>query len=302
MISQRTAFAIAEAYAVEFGGESKYYVPYTYKLYDFLFSNNCADWLCELYTAPFKNGDKSAGTRQLKLSIMHLHNGQTIAIEKPNWTRKRCQAFGQEHLKDLAIAILNWWYSCADGFRESRPDLAQKISNLVRYLELDGYIYRNSHFLTVESEVLDTTKENGLLRNLYTTLQLGNKETAFHHLSLSEEHYIDSKWDDSISNSRKFLECVLQEVAKKHSLEVNGIALPENVFSRPVEVRKYLEKESILEQKEVDALRGTYGLLSDTGSHPYMAQNDQARLLRHLSLTFAQFVMLRVQGKLKRKA
>jgi hypothetical protein len=29
-----------------------------------------------------------------------------------------------------------------------------------------------------------------------------------------------------------------------------------------------------------------------------MAQNDQARLLRHLSLTFAQFVMLRFQGNL----
>jgi hypothetical protein len=41
-----------------------------------------------------------------------------------------------------------------------------------------------------------------------------------------------------------------------------------------------------------------YGLLSHTGAHPYMAENDQARLLRHLALLFAHFAMLRLQGKL----
>jgi hypothetical protein len=46
-----------------------------------------------------------------------------------------------------------------------------------------------------------------------------------------------------------------------------------------------------------EALAKVYGLLSHTGGHPYMAQNDQARLLRHLALTFSQFAMLRLRGK-----
>ena len=36
--------------------------------------------------------------------------------------------------------------------------------------------------------------------------------------------------------------------------------------------------------------------MSDTGGHPYMAAKDQARLMRHLALTFSQFVLLRLEG------
>jgi hypothetical protein len=51
-----------------------------------------------------------------------------------------------------------------------------------------------------------------------------------------------------------------------------------------------------LEKKEKDALSHVYGLLSETGGHPYVAQKDQARLMRHLSLTFCQFILIRLQG------
>ena len=44
------------------------------------------------------------------------------------------------------------------------------------------------------------------------------------------------------------------------------------------------------------------GLLSHAGGHPYMAQSEQARLLRHLVLTFSQFVMLRFKSKLDSSA
>jgi len=39
--------------------------------------------------------------------------------------------------------------------------------------------------------------------------------------------------------------------------------------------------------------------LSETGAHPYMAESDQARLLRQLSLTLSQFVLLRLEAALK---
>jgi hypothetical protein len=61
-------------------------------------------------------------------------------------------------------------------------------------------------------------------------------------------------------------------------------------------VRDYLEQNGLLEGKEKDALAKVYGLLSETGGHPYMAQNEQARLLRHLALSFSQFAMLRFRG------
>src|SRR5690349_15052609 len=68
---------------------------------------------------------------------------------------------------------------------------------------------------------------------------------------------------------------------------------------RPVEVRQYLERQGVVEQKEREALDKIYGLLSHTGAHPYMAEGDQARLLRQLSLTLGQFALLRLSSALK---
>ncbi|MCK4823121.1 hypothetical protein KA005_45595, partial [bacterium] len=120
-----------------------------------------------------------------------------------------------------------------------------------------------------------------------------------HHLDLSEEHYIEEKWDDSISNSRKYLESVLREVANAHCFKEKEKPINEDIYKWAGKVRDYLNDVGLLEKKEKDALSKIYGLLSETGSHPYMAKNDQARLLRHLSLTFSQFVLIRFRGYLK---
>lgn len=88
----------------------------------------------------------------------------------------------------------------------------------------------------------------------------------------------------------------MQEVASKYFLSHHGTALDERVIKSPVQVRDYLERENLLETKEKEAIAKVYGLLSHTGGHPYMAESDQARLLRHLALTFSQFVMLRLKG------
>jgi hypothetical protein len=133
---------------------------------------------------------------------------------------------------------------------------------------------------------------------LFKSLNLKNEETAYHHLLLSEEHYLHQNWDDSISNSRKFLECVLIEVAKMHSIKTHEIQLSESVSSKPVKIREYLYDEGLIEAKEKEVLASVYGLLSETGSHPYMAKNDQARFLRSLALSLSQFIMIRLSGEL----
>ena len=150
----------------------------------------------------------------------------------------------------------------------------------------------------IKEDVLDVQEEAGVLESLYVSLQLGNRETAMHHLQLSEEHYLAEKWDDSIANCRKFLECVLGEVAVAHSLRVKGSPLPETTYTRPVRVRDYLEREGLLEKKEKEVLAEVYGLLSQTGGHPYKAQSEQAQLLRGFALSFSHFTMRRFSDRL----
>lgn len=304
MISRKTAHIIGEVYAALFreprtghrvGGYPSsytYYVVGVQKLYDFLYDNGYPAWFCNKARAITISHD----TRPLKDFIMKLHTGETQYDATPDWSWEQRTQLGQKQLVDLARDILNYCHS--DSASQRKQETSHGIETLTRALELDGYAYQNSRLLASEEEVLDTEEEAGILEKLFTSLGLGNKETAFHHLNLSEEHYMAQRWDDSISNSRKFLECVLQEVAAAHSLSRRNTRLLETVYSQPVQVRDYLEKEGLIETKEKKAIAEVYGLLSHTGSHPYMAQNDQARLLRHLALTLSQFVMLRLQGSL----
>jgi hypothetical protein len=180
------------------------------------------------------------------------------------------------------------------GSRSEQPDSQP----LLRSLELDGYTYSGKQLHAPESDVLDVEEERGVLQELYSRLKLGESQTAFHHLALSEEHYVAQRWDDSISNSRKFLECVIAQVALTHSTSVAHATLDSKTLERPVAVRDYLESSGLLDAKEKEAIAKTYGLLSHTGGHPYMAESDQARLLRQMALTLSQFVLLRLKGML----
>ncbi len=146
-----------------------------------------------------------------------------------------------------------------------------------------------------EADVLDVEEETGFLQKLYSLLGLPDKSTTFEFLKLSEDHYIGGYWSDCIANARKFLEAILQQVAA-HLAHLKGVTITQKSLERPVEVRDFLEGQDLLERKERDALDKIYGLLSHTGSHPYMAEKDQARLLRQISLTMTQFVLLRLEG------
>lgn len=258
-------------------------------IYDFLFERDYAAWFCNRV-------EKLYGRRAVKEFVMRLHTGETQYDATPNWSWEQRQLLGQRYLHDLAEDILNAYSKEPDRYRYRKVD--DKIKTLLSSLELDGYAYHNPQLLAPESDVLDVQEEAGILDSLYGSLALDNKDTAFHHLALADQHYLNAKWDDSISNSRKFLECVLREVTAAHSLRSKKTALEEPVYTRPVRVREYLEKEGLLEAKEKEAIASIYRLLSETGGHPYMARNDQARLLRQLALNFSQFVMLRFQGSL----
>jgi hypothetical protein len=294
MISRRSARIIAEFYVQSF---RKYVQHSSYvdcklnaqRLYDFLFDNGYDAWFCN-------SASRSGTLENLKIFIMKLHTGESLWVPNTqNWSWENSQKLGQTYLHKLAEDILVFWTT--EG-RTYRPDDQgqNRLQTLWSSLQLDGYAYSGQLLLAPETDVLETKEEKGVLHALYSELGLASKKTAFHHLDLAEEHFLNSKWDDCISNSRKFLECVVQEVASTHSLLIRKAQLPESIRTRPVKVREYLKDENLLTKKEVDALAANYGLLSETGSHPHMAQNDQARLLRQISLIVSQFVMIRLKG------
>lgn len=301
MIGRRTCLLLGEIYQAVFSHQStsgsRYQQrTYTYisrdKLYDFLYEHDYQPWFCNQSK---KLGIGEDDKRAVKEWIMKLHTGESLVLGTENWDWKQREQLGQRYLRDLAKDVLNY---SKDGIAgRTLRKVESKLDELNRSLELDGYIYRDGQLLFSESAVLDIAEESGILQTLFVDLGLANKQVAMHHLELSEQNYVAGHWSDVITNSRSFLECVLKETAAMHSLKVKKTPLSDN--SKPFEVRNYLEHEGVLEAKEKEALAKVYGLLSETGSHPYIAQKDQARLMRILALTFSQFVMLRLGGMLK---
>ena len=264
---------------------------YRDKLYNFLFGCNYEGWFCNTAkTLPYP--------RDVEEWIMKLHTGETQAAATPNWSWEQREKLGQEYLRNLAEDVLSWYENEAETKYE-KPGYKPKIEQLIKSLELDGYLWRDKKLLAPNEDVLDLRETTGVLNSLYSTLGLTNGTVAFHHLDLSEEHFLNSKWDDSIANARKFFECTMSEAASVFSSRTGRPALSAQQLQQPVAVREYLEREGLLEAKEKEAISKVYGLLSHTGGHPYMAERDQARLLRNLSFTLSQFVLLRLEGAIK---
>ena len=302
MISRKSAKAIAEAYHAHFTyyshsssysrARSEFHFSRD-SLYDFLYENSFDAWLLNLF------GEiRFSDSRGLKEFIMRIHTGESLTSGTPSWNWPQRQTLGQRLLKDLAECLIRQRHTDPE-FEPFGNDDKEAVDQMQKYLELDGYIYRDGVVYIPEDTVIEEAEEQGVLENLMASLGLPDTTTLKHHLELSVIHYQESRWDDSISNSRKVLEGILQQVASRYNSLIERSSLSAEAFEKPVFVRDYLERIGLLEKKEKETIAQVYGLLSNTGGHPYIAERDQARLMRHLSLTFAQFVLLRLEGALR---
>ncbi len=299
MISRRSALQIARAYQIQFRKLIGYdnrrprYLSKSEEFHSFLFEREYDAYICNL-------AEKCFGGDAIYDFIRRLHTGESISRVTPKWTWQQRRNRGQTLLRQMAEHYIQAWNSLWLPAMKTYEGEEQRdqYSKLIASLELDGYSYLGSKLLYSERDVLDSHEEQGILSELYGELNLQNRGIAFRDLNLSDEHYMNERWEDSIANCRKFLECVAMQVAAEHSRVIVRAQIDEKTLQRPVEVREYLETQGLLDAKEKEALAKVYGLLSHTGSHPNMAAKDQARLLRQLSLTFAQFIMLRFQGTL----
>lgn len=285
-------FSLKTRHRIDYSGQRvTYYEIDNDILYDFLYERDYATWFLDIIEQR-----RFANPRDLEEFIMKINTGESLQAGAVNWTWEQREKLGQRCLKDLAEDMIEY---C--DIHDVSSEKKRQIAELKSKLELDGFIWNQAtkKLLFSEEAVLDVKEEQGVLATYVDQLELANRETILHHLSLSEEHYVNEKWDDSISQSRKFLESILQEVAGRHHNVAQKSPIPQVVYDQAIKVRNYLEENGLIESKEHEMISKIYGLLSDTGGHPYIAEKDQARLMRHLALTLSQFIMLRLEGYFK---
>jgi len=290
MISRKSAAGIAAAYYKLFTSSGRYSSGQRYtsvqsrQIYDFLYENEYRAWFCN-QPSKFHEGS------QLDKWLKRIHTGESLYEATSNCTWEQRQALGQELLRNMARDF-HRWYLKQDSFYLGEYQNVH--DNLLRQLELDGYVFRGNDLVEDEAEPIDTVEETGLLASIHSSLGLTSRDSIFQFLTVAEDHYREGRWRDCITNCRNFHEMILRQVVIRHA-GVKGTPVKPNDVERAAWVRDYLKKGGLIDEDEHDALRNVYGMLSDKGPHPTsMAEKDHARLLRNLSLVMTQFVMLRL--------
>jgi hypothetical protein len=302
MISRTSAKLTAEAYHAQFTNYSQSPSAYgnrttTYKidvngLYDFLFEEGAEAYLLNMAKA-LPTGPFYSPPRGILEYVMKLHTGETLVPATPDWKWDNRLALGQKHLKDLAESLIKLSKASPKLTKDATLDVLKRLEP---QLALEGYVFKDGQLYPVDDSAVNEQEEQSYLHLLIDGFPLRDTKLIKHHLGLSEEHYVNGMWGDSISNSRNFLESVLEQIADALHTKKQGESLPDSISKWPKDVRKYLEDQGFIDTTEREALAKIYGLISNTGSHPNMAHKDQARLMRNLALTFSQYILLQWHG------
>lgn len=229
----------------------------------------------------------------LKRFIMALHGGSGIGSSDLG-------VYAPVNLDGNAVLL-----QLAADMLSSPPERTHRIEWFSEYirrlqssLELDGFMLHAGNLVASEDSVLDEEEVKGCLERAIEDLGFAKQPTGLHHLKQAEVDYLADRWDDSISQSRKFHEYVMQEVAATHHAHAHDSPLDPAVYDAPGQVRKYLRDAGLLNHKECAAFGALFSLFSETGSHPYVAEATQARLMWRLALTLSDFMLARLGGYL----
>jgi len=295
MISRKTTLLIDRVYGQWFSQITdsihNLWIFDTESMYTHFYAEGYDDWF--LRCVKNLDGDATA----FQELIQGLHTGKSVTKTSHPALSK---AVGQLLLKRLAEDALRVFHPAIETSDVQFGEVEREsIEALVNQLALDGHVFSGGKLYPIEPGAVDPQQEQSYLELLINRVALSNPQLIVHHLELSEQAYAESRWNDTISNARNFLESILNQVADKLHQKLHGSSLPPKIAAWPKDVRAFLESEKFIDSTEKEALAKVYGLLSNTGSHPNIAQRDQARLMRTLALTFSQYVLLQWEGYLK---
>jgi hypothetical protein len=311
MIGRGTTIRLAEAAQARFsaanGPGRGRWVPWD-AVHDFFYGWGFDAQFCKAIEQAARNGE-----RRFTEFILGLQTGDSVGQLRETYVAEP-EVEGQALLRKFAQALLADFEQSPTLRRDVSAQTANALAQAFRRLrqlsidalksalELDGFGWIDGALIHRDSTPIDTEKQRDLLVVKAAEIGLAGQDLFSHALRRSADAYQSGNWEDCVGNARKALELVLRECAVLHSARTGGVGLTQSDLDRPYKVRDYFRDEGLLEVKEHEALGTNYGLLSEVGNHPYIAQREQARMLRQIALILTEFVLVRTEGALKTRA
>lgn len=239
------------------------------KLRDFLYEVGVDGWSIDKIYRIYSDVDK------LKGYILNMETGRFYNTEEYNKFKK----YGQSDLKAIIIGIF-----------QQKKELNIDIEELENLLRIDGYIYNNGNLYELNTDIEEKVELVKVKYEYFDFDQVIEFDTFYNNMN---EHFTNSKWEDSIHNGRKLYEMVLSKVAKKYSNIMGDKKISGN--EKQVQIREYLEEKEFFSEDEINIVRYYYKYISNIGSHPKLALQEQADFCRVLTINICLYALKRLE-------
>ena len=279
MISRKTTLYVANIIIDKFtyekynrrtsGGGYYSHIVAQEKLRDFLYESGVDGWSIDKIHIIYSDIDK------LKSYILNMETGRFYNLEKYTQFRK----MGQNDIKAIII-----------GLFEHQNELDINLNKLENLLRVDGYIYNNGNLYEVNTDVEEKIELIKIKYKYFNFDQELEFNTFYNNMN---EHFTNSKWEDSIHNGRKLYEMILLKVAKCYSNIIGDNKIHGN--EKQVQIREYLENKEFFSEDEINIIRYYYKYISNIGSHPKLALQEQADFCRVLTINICLYALNRLE-------
>lgn len=277
MISRKTTLYISNIIIDKFtyqkwntshnGGYYSQYISHE-KIRDFLYESGVDGWSVDKIYDTYS-------VEKLKGYILNMETGRFYNLEKYNQFKK----MGQKDLKSIIVGIFE---------KQKQLDIGtEELENLLR---IDGYIYNNGNLYELNTDVEEKIE---LIKIKYKHFDFDQEiefDTFYNNMN---EHFTNSKWEDSIHNGRKLYEMILSKVAKCYSKIIGDNKISGNEMQ--VQIREYLEEKEFFSEDEINIVRYYYKYISNIGSHPKLALKEQADFCRVLTINICLYALNRLE-------
>jgi hypothetical protein len=171
------------------------------------------------------------------------------------------------------------------NFTEDR-DLAEE---LLASLQIDGFEFVAGKLIPATFSGIDLAREDDFLIGAIRNLKLDNMKVILNHHDEADKAYANQSWGPASSETRNFFIAVLRGLRAR----ATQLGAPEWSSDNDKDLILNFKTIGILQEHETEVLEKLRVLLSYSGPHVGIQEQDRARLTRLLILGQAQWLLLR---------